>query len=217
MHVVAVPPDRDDHPVQSFRTFTTDLQRLADWLVACRVTTVALESTGVFWIPIYEILEARGIVVQLVNARHVRNLPGRKSDVSDAPRKLTVFTASGVKPGRLNIEVPGAPDKSGLCWSIAAAKGSVRAVDPGVEGALETSHTVTASSTEGVVIAGFNVVAIKTDAQGSIDLADLKSKAQQHRDKLACLMITYPSTRGVFAVSIRRFASSSRAINCESW
>ena len=83
-HVVAVPPDRDDEPVQSFRTFTTDLQRLADWLVACRVTSVALESTGVFWIPIYEILEARGLAVHLVNARHVRNLPGRKSDVSDA-------------------------------------------------------------------------------------------------------------------------------------
>src|SRR5215467_3776024 len=83
-HVVAVPPDRDEHPVQSFRTFTTDLHRLADWLVACRVMTVALESTGVFWIPIYEILEARGLAVQLVNARHVRNLPGRKSDVSDA-------------------------------------------------------------------------------------------------------------------------------------
>jgi transposase len=58
-HVVAVPPDRDDEPVQSFRTFTTGLQRLADWLVACRVTSVALESTGVFWIPVYEILEAR--------------------------------------------------------------------------------------------------------------------------------------------------------------
>lgn len=54
--MVAVPPDRDNEPVQSFRTFTTDLQRLADWLVACRITSVALESTGVFWIPIYEIL-----------------------------------------------------------------------------------------------------------------------------------------------------------------
>jgi transposase len=83
-HVVAVPPDRDTEPVQSFRTFTTDLERLADWLVACGVTTVALESTGVFWIPVYEILEARGLTVQLVNARHIRNLPGRKSDVSDA-------------------------------------------------------------------------------------------------------------------------------------
>ena len=83
-HVVAVPSDRDAEPVQSFRTFTTDLQRLADWLVACRVTTVALESTGVFWTPVYEILEARGITVLLVNARHARNVPGRKSDVSDA-------------------------------------------------------------------------------------------------------------------------------------
>ena len=83
-HVVAVPPDRDDAPVQSFRTFTTDVHRLADGLVACRVTTVALESTGVFWIPIDEILETRGLTVHLVNARHVRNLPGRTSDVSDA-------------------------------------------------------------------------------------------------------------------------------------
>jgi transposase len=71
-------------PCSRFGTFTTDLHRLADWLLACRVTTVALESTGVFWIPVYEILEARGLTVQLVNARHVRNLPGRKSDVSDA-------------------------------------------------------------------------------------------------------------------------------------
>ena len=76
-HVVAVSPDRDVAPVQSFRTFTTDLHRLADWLVMCRVTSVALESTGVYWIPVYvEILEARGIAVHLVNARHVRNVPG---------------------------------------------------------------------------------------------------------------------------------------------
>jgi transposase len=82
-HFVAVPPDRDTTPVQSFRTFTTDLHRLADWLVACRVTSVAMEATGVFWIPVYEILEARGLDVHLVNARHVQNVPGRKSDVSD--------------------------------------------------------------------------------------------------------------------------------------
>ncbi len=71
-HVVAVPPDRDTEPVQSFRTFTTDLQRLADWLVACRITSVALESTGVFWIPIYEILEARGLQRRDSAGRHVR-------------------------------------------------------------------------------------------------------------------------------------------------
>lgn len=82
-HYVAVPTDRDPHPVQSFRTFTADLHRLADWLRACGVRSVAMEATGVYWIPLYEILEARGIEVLLVNARHVKNVPGRKSDVQD--------------------------------------------------------------------------------------------------------------------------------------
>ena len=83
-HVVAVPPDRDPCPVRTFGTFTGELHRLADWLLACRVTDVALEATGVYWIPVFEILEARGLAVSLVNARHVKNVPGRKSDVSDA-------------------------------------------------------------------------------------------------------------------------------------
>jgi len=82
-HYVAVPPDRDATPVQSFSTFTHDLHRLADWLTACGVTSVAMEATGIYWIPVYEILEGRGIEVHLVNARHVKNVPGRKSDVSD--------------------------------------------------------------------------------------------------------------------------------------
>ena len=82
-HFVAVPPDRDPTPVQSFTTFTHDLLRLADWLTACRVTSVAMEATGVYWIPMYEILEARGFEVLLVNARHFKNVPGRKSDVAD--------------------------------------------------------------------------------------------------------------------------------------
>ncbi len=82
-HYVAVPADRDPTPVQSFRTFTADLHRLADWLVACRVNSVAMEATGVYWIPVYDILEARGLEVLLVNARHVKNVPGRKSDVED--------------------------------------------------------------------------------------------------------------------------------------
>ena len=82
-HYVAVPPDRDGTPVRVFKTFTSDLQRLADWLIACGVTTVAMEATGVYWIPLYEILEARGLEVVLANARHVKNVPGRKSDVSD--------------------------------------------------------------------------------------------------------------------------------------
>jgi transposase len=83
MHYVAVPADRDPEPVRCFRTFTADLQRLADWLVACGIKTVAMEATGVYWIPVYEILEARGLEVLLVNARHVKSVPGRKSDVTD--------------------------------------------------------------------------------------------------------------------------------------
>jgi transposase len=82
-HYVAVPPDRDATPVQRFGTFTADLHCLADWLTACGVRSVAMEATGVYWIPVYELLEARGIEVLLVNARHVKNVAGRKSDVSD--------------------------------------------------------------------------------------------------------------------------------------
>ena len=83
MHFVAVPEDRDPQPVRSFRSFTGELHRLADWLLACGITTVAMESTGVYWIPLYEILESRGFEVLLVNARHVKSVPGRKSDVVD--------------------------------------------------------------------------------------------------------------------------------------
>lgn len=80
---VCVPRDRDDRPVQVFKTFTSDLQRLADWLEGCEVDTVAMESTGIYWIPIYEILEERGFDVNLINARQIKNVPGKKTDVLD--------------------------------------------------------------------------------------------------------------------------------------
>lgn len=82
-HFVAVPTDRDAQPVREFKTFTGDLEALADWLQGCAVDTVAMESTGVYWIPLYELLDARGFTVLLVNARHVKNVSGRKSDVLD--------------------------------------------------------------------------------------------------------------------------------------
>ena len=80
---VAVPKGRDVESVRSFPTFTVDLHRLADWLESCEIETVAMESTGVYWIPLYEILDARGFEVYLVNARHLKNVTGRKTDVSD--------------------------------------------------------------------------------------------------------------------------------------
>jgi transposase len=82
-HFVAVCEGVNEQPVREFSTFTDDLERLADWLIACGITTVAMESTGIYWIPVFELLESRGLEVKLVNARHVKNVPGRKSDVLD--------------------------------------------------------------------------------------------------------------------------------------
>jgi hypothetical protein len=80
---VCVPEDRDPKPVRVFQTFTCDLHDIAAWLKQCGVTSVAMESTGIYWIPLYEVLEAAGFEVKLINAREAKNLPGRKSDILD--------------------------------------------------------------------------------------------------------------------------------------
>ncbi len=76
-HWVAVPPDRAPQPVRRFGTCTADLDALADWLLDCAVTTVAMESTGVYWIPVFELLEARGLQVFLLDPRQAKRAPGR--------------------------------------------------------------------------------------------------------------------------------------------
>ena len=91
-HYVAVRADRDSQPVRRFECFTADLHRLAEWLHSCGVKTVALQSTGVYWIPLYDILEERGFEVYLVNAQHTKNLPGRKSDVQESQWLLKLHT-----------------------------------------------------------------------------------------------------------------------------
>src|SRR6267143_2003788 len=82
-HMVAVPEGRDTVSVREFGTFTADLEALAVWLKQCGITTVAMESTGIYWIPLFELLDRRGFEVKLVDARHVKNVSGRKSDVLD--------------------------------------------------------------------------------------------------------------------------------------
>ena len=82
-HFAAVPADRADQPVREFGAFTADLYRLADWLAECGVETVVMESTGVYWIPPFGILEGRGFAVMLVDPRRIKNVPGRKTDVVD--------------------------------------------------------------------------------------------------------------------------------------
>ncbi|WP_035470102.1 IS110 family transposase, partial [Paraburkholderia tuberum] len=83
-HVVAVGPECAEDPVRSFRSFTADLHELARWLRQVKVTTVVMESTGIYWLPVFEILESYGFEVLLVNAREAKSVPGRKSDVNDA-------------------------------------------------------------------------------------------------------------------------------------
>lgn len=91
-HYVAVGPDRDARPVRTFGCFTEDLHALAEWLQACGVRTIALQSTGVYWIPVYDVLEQHGFEVWLVNAQETRNLPGRKSDVQESQWVLKLHT-----------------------------------------------------------------------------------------------------------------------------
>ena len=83
-HVAAVNPDLCDEPVQTFQAFTSDLERMADWLISAGTKTVVMESTGVYWVAAFEVLESRGLDVILANAREARAVPGRKSDVNDA-------------------------------------------------------------------------------------------------------------------------------------
>lgn len=91
-HCVAVPEELNEEPVRSFGCFTPDLEAMGDWLVKTGITTVVMESTGVYWIPAFEILESRGLDVKLVNARHVKNVSGRKSDVMDCQWLLQLHT-----------------------------------------------------------------------------------------------------------------------------
>jgi len=91
-HFVAVPPDRDAEPVREFGSWTADLERLAVWLKACGIKTVAMQSTGVYWFAAYDVLERHGFKVFLVNARHTKNLPGRKSDVQESQWLMKLHT-----------------------------------------------------------------------------------------------------------------------------
>src|SRR6202049_2456136 len=91
-HFVAVPPGREAQPVQEFGSWTADLERMADWLKACGIETVVMQSTGVYWIALYDVLESRGVKICLDNARHTKNLPGRKSDVQESQWLLKLHT-----------------------------------------------------------------------------------------------------------------------------
>lgn len=91
-HYVAVPPKRDSEPVQRFGCVTAELKRMVEWLKQCGIRSVAMQSTGVYWIPVYDLLEEAGFEVYLVNARETKNLPGRKSDVQESQWLMKLHT-----------------------------------------------------------------------------------------------------------------------------
>jgi hypothetical protein len=91
-HFVAVPPGRDAEPVREFGSWTAELERMAAWLKSCGIETVAMQSTGVYWFAVYDVLEKHGLKVFLVNASHTKNLPGRKSDVQESQWLMKLHT-----------------------------------------------------------------------------------------------------------------------------
>ena len=91
-HYASVPPSRDSQPVREFGCTTAELKAMADWLKQCRIRTVAMQSTGVYWVAVYDILEQAGLEVYLVNARDTKNLPGRKSDVQESQWLMKLHT-----------------------------------------------------------------------------------------------------------------------------
>ncbi len=107
---VAVPPDRAEESTRRFSSFTCDLHALADWLGQCRIQSVAMESTGVYWIPQFQILEERGFKVYLVNAHYLKSVPGRNSDLSDC-QDGTVGRSyvSSVTPNLRHLRKPRVP------------------------------------------------------------------------------------------------------------
>ena len=118
-HFVAVPADRAEQPVREFEAFTADLYRLADWLTECRVETVVMESTGVYWIPLFGVLEERGFEVTLVDPRRIKNVPGRKTDVLDCQWLQQLHTyglLSGAFRPDEDIRACAATCGSGPCW-----------------------------------------------------------------------------------------------------
>jgi len=99
-HYVAVPEERDDVTVRCFDTFTADLHALADWLERCGIDTVAMESTSVYWIPVFELLVERGFEVKLVEPGRLKNVPGRKTDVLDCQWIQQLHTYGLLQPPR---------------------------------------------------------------------------------------------------------------------
>jgi transposase len=114
-HYVAVPPDRDTSPVQEFGCWTAELERMCEWLKACGIETVAMQATGVYWIPLYDELRKHGLRVIVVNAQHTKNVPGRKTDVQESQWLMKLHTYGLLRD---SFQLEGAMEKARTIWRL---------------------------------------------------------------------------------------------------
>lgn len=177
-HFVAVPPSRDTQPVQEFGSWTADLRRMAEWLKQCGVTTVTMQSTGVYWIAVYEVLEKAGFEVYLVNARGTKNLPGRKSDVQESEwlRKLHTYGLL-----RNSYRPPEAIRRVRTLWRLRdrLVKEAGRAIQH-MQKALTTMNIQLANAISDLSgVTGMAIVAGERDPQKLAQLRDARIQASE--------------------------------------
>src|SRR5436853_4429125 len=187
---VAVPPGADPRPVRRFETFTEDLLAVRDWLQACGVDAIALESTGVYWIPLFQILEAAGLEVVLVNARHCKNLPGRKTDVQDCQWLQYLHSVGLLRPSFRPAD------------EVCAVRSILRHRDSLVEGASRCVSHLHKSLTQMNV----QLQHVISDLTGVTGLAILEAVLAGERDPVTLAQLKdhrIKATREVIAKSLR--------------
>jgi transposase len=179
LHYVSVPEDRDPEPIRSFGCYTSDLERMAQWLLACGVDTVVLESTGVYWIPVFRVLEEHGLKVQLVDARHVKYVPGRKTDVADCQwlRQLHTF---GLLSGAF---VPPQP--------VQAMRAYWRQRKEVVESAAEAIQHMQKALTQ----MNLRLAVVLSDISGVSGMKILRAMVGGERDPLTLARLVHPSVQ----------------------
>jgi len=178
-HYVSVPEERDEEPIQHFGCYTPELERMARWLKACAVDTVVLESTGVYWIPVFRVLEEHGLNVLLVDARHVKYVPGRKTDVADCQwlRQLHTF---GLLSGAF------VPPKE-----VAAMRTYWRQRKEWVESAARAIQHMQKALTQ----MNLHLHVVLSDITGVSGMRMLRAMVQGERDPLTLARLAHPSVK----------------------
>lgn len=194
MHAVAVPADRDREPVRQFGAFTEDLHALARWLQSCRITTVAMESTGVYWKQLYIVLLQYGFKVSLVNARHVKNVTGRKTDMDDAQWIQKLHSC-----GLLNS-----------CFLPDEATESLRSLVRHRKSLLEDSGKYTLRMQKSLELMNIKIHSVLSDIMGKTGSAIIKAIIEGHRDPEYFLQFVHSGVKADKATIVKSLTGNWR-------